>query len=268
MITEKSLPSHIKEVVLKYKLTDEDYEVFPSMIVVDGKRYYAIVYSSAGKLIIDEDGKVSPLNEVIKPALIVPAVLAVADSLKRFGVKWKSSYSISGLRRLNLVLEYFIKKFRKNAPEDVQQAMDAFHEIPNFLLEYQRIIVRCVDKAIDFLSKTNDREILTEEDYYRVRKYKNDMVRSAYRQNEIQLKTEKDRRIVLDYLASNIPWFHLKDWIYYGYLKFHASRMLSESKFPEEAKETKKLADLIFNEVPLEEDEEAPEILKEYRNPK
>lgn len=268
MITEESLPAHIKEVVFRYKHPGEKYEVFPSLIVVDGKRYYAIVYSSAEKLIICENGEVLPLNEVVKPALIVPATLAVANSIKNYGLKWNKSYSIGSLRRLERVLGYFIEKYGGKAPIDVQQAMEAFYNIPNTLLEHQTIIAKCVDEAINKITDSNDREILTEEDYYRLRRYKNVMVRSAYWQNEIQLRTEKDRRLVLEYLVSNISWFNLRDWIYYGYVKFHDIRMLSESKFPEEARETKELADLIFNEVPLEEHEEAPEILKEYRNPR
>jgi len=268
MITEENLPSHIKEVVFQYKQPGEKFEVFPSLIVVDGKRYYAIVYSSSKKLIICESGEVLPLNKVIKPALIVPAVLAVANSIKNFGVKWKNSYSVKSLRRLERILGYFKQKYRKKAPIDVQQAIEAFYEIPNTLLEHQRIIAKCVDEAINIIDDSSNREIFTEEDYYRLRKCKNDMVRSAYWQNEIQLRTEKDRTIVLDYLVSNIFLFNLMDWLRYGYIKFHDIRMLSESKFPEEARETKELADLIFKEVPLEEDEEAPEILKEYRNPK
>ncbi len=94
------------------------------------------------------------------------------------------------------------------------------------------------------------------------------MVRSAYRQSEIQLRTEKNRNVVLGYLASNISWFNLKDWLYYGYIKFHNSRMLSESNFPKEAQEIKELSDKIFYEVSLEEHEEASEILEQYRNPK
>lgn len=269
MITEESLPSHIKKVVFQYKRPEEQYEVFPSLIDVDGKRYYAIVYPpSYGRLIISEQGEVLPLKEVIKPALIAPAAEAAVSSLINFGSKWRKSYSLSSFRRLKLVLNYFIHKFRNKAPRNVQQAMNAFHEIPDILLELQETIAKCVDKGINLASKTNDREIFTEEDYYRLRKYKNDMVRSAYRQSEIQLRTEKNRNVVLGYLASNISWFNLKDWLYYGYIKFHNSRMLSESNFPKEAQEIKELSDKIFYEVPLEEHEEASEILEQYRNPK
>lgn len=269
MITETSLPPQIKKIVFQYKRPGESYEVFPSMIVVDEKRYFAIVYPpSYGRLIVGEKGEVLPLKEVIKPALIAPAAEAAASSLINFGLKWRKSYSISSFRRLESILQYFIQKFQTHAPVDVQQAMDVFQKIPDTLLQHQRVIVQCVDEGLNLASETNDREIMTEEDYYRLRKYKNDMVRSAYRQSEIQLRTEKDRKIVLEYLASKISRINLKDWLYYGYLKFHDSRMLSESHFPKEAQETKELADIIFKEVPLEEHEEAPDILEQYRNPK
>lgn len=64
MIEVKDLPQHVLDAIHKYKKENETFDVFPAMIVVNGRKYYFVEYHPSGQLMVNEDGKVPRFEEV------------------------------------------------------------------------------------------------------------------------------------------------------------------------------------------------------------
>lgn len=265
MLTEDQLPKHIKKAVNDFKSDEDfDFEVFPSKFLIDGDNYYAFNFRPSNeKLIVRDDGAVLPLEKIKKVALIMTAYNTSMIHFSDIGVKWVKQYDKKGLDKLCKRLMSIKKYIEKSSSDEILNSFDSFIDTIKKMIEYQVLIEESVHKGFQQGIKTNNQEVVTEEDYKRMRKYNLDMVRNAYLQNEIQLNTERDRRIVLQFLAKKPKY-----WPIYLYAKFHDIRMLS-AKDTEKVQTMNELKNMIFNEdVPLEEQPNAEEMLSKFRNPR
>lgn len=266
MLTEEGLPDYIKEIVNQFydKKRDRTFEVFPSQFLFDNDLYYIILFHpSMENLVIRDDGAVLPVEKIKKVAVIITAYNTSFINLKEIGGKWVRSNNKKEMKRLSQVLKG-MTKIAQSAPPEIKRSINSFQRLPGQILELREQLENCVREGIEWVSKTNDKEITTEDDYKAVRKFNEEMVRCAYRENEIQLKTEQDRKVVLRYLAKK-P----KKWPLYAYLKFHDMKMLS-SKHKEKVKDMEDLKNTIFRDqdLPIEERPGAESIISGLRNPK
>jgi hypothetical protein len=265
VITENTLPKNIESKVKKYfnPEKDFDYQVFPSKIFVDDKLYYSFIFRpSLETLLIQEDGVIPPKNEVKKVALFVSALNTSLHNISTIGFKWAKASDKKGLRKLSMVIKKIKSELENKASADIIRAIESFQYVIEMTLKHQEIIEKSVENGLRLAATTNDREIVTEDDYKKMRKYNLDMVRSAYLQNEIQLETESDRRIVLKYLLRKPKY-----WPLYLYIMYHDMKMLS-SRYPNKVREMQSIKNMIFEEdVPLEKQPNAEDVIRLLRNP-
>jgi hypothetical protein len=263
MLTKEKLPKHIKEQLKNFsREQDTDYEVFPSKIRINNQLYYQFVFiPSEQTLVLRDDGSVPTKGEAKDIALLASAYNTSFNHFIGIGFKWIKGHDRKGLEKLHVMLQSAVKNLEHQAPSQVKDALREFASLPAAIMEYQRKLEEAVEKGIDQADQTNDRELVTEEDYKIIREYNRQMVICAFEQNEIQLKTEKQRKIVLNYLAKKPRY-----WPLYLYLKWHDLKMLSKSKTNHfERDEVKQL--ISKEDRPLEENELAPEKIKKMRNP-
>lgn len=121
-----------------------------------------------------------------------------------------------------------------------------------------------VKEAKAIWDRTNHAELATEQDQIEMRKHIVDMTRAAYRQNEIQLRTEKERGMIWDYVSSN-KWS-----VGVGlYLTFRTYEKKMMKNSPLNRREAEELGNMVLSDdLPLEQHEHAQEVLQRLRNPR
>ncbi|SEN63076.1 hypothetical protein [Lihuaxuella thermophila] len=269
MISVSTLPPHIHKAVAPFNPNNDKYDVFPAKVNVGGKSYYAFVFKgNAERLIVEEDGTVPKLTEVIKPALIAPSYNTICGNIGKTGTRWVNTYKTGAFKRLQKALMYMKDKYLAKLDSVTIKSVDSFIHMIDEMNYYQNQLTNVVKSAISFADGTNKKELVTEEDYYTLRNYNVIMVRSAVNQNNIQLEAERDRVQAIQGLSAAIPLFNIKDWLILAYIRHHHKGFLSKTHYPQEAKEMEDLKRMVEVDKPLEQDDEADTILKKYRNPK
>jgi len=218
-------------------------------------------------LIIGESGEVPSIDEAKKPFLYGNGINTSVHALSTIGEKWRKSgmgRNYTGLKRLLSKLEKVIE----NGPEDVKQAFISFQKVPDVIIKHQKVIEKSVNEARQLTIDTRNREIVTVDDYKKMRGYQEDMVRSAYWQNDVQFKTAADREKVMDYLSSIKSITNWKAWWYYFQLKPYQKMMYTKEKNPKEYEEMQELSEEIFEDVPIEENPEVLDLIKNLRSPR
>ncbi|QKG83171.1 hypothetical protein GXN76_00970 [Kroppenstedtia pulmonis] len=270
MIKLSNLPIHILETVRSYERENEDIAVFPAKFYMDGYHYYYFEFApSDEQLIVREDGTVPPIKDVEKVFLNANGHNASIHALATIGESWRKTSTIRNYSKLKRLLKKVEELFRKiELSNDVKQALDSFKRVPDIIIKHQEVIERSVTRGRKDTVDMRKREVVTVEDYKRMRGYQVDMVRSVYWQNEIQFKTADDREKAMDYLASIRSFFNWKAWWLYLCLKPYRQNMYTQEKNPKEYQEMLELEKEIFEDTPIEENEEALYHLKYLRNPR
>jgi len=269
LITEKTLPQEIKEIALRYKEDKEKLDVFLVKVVVNDFGHYIIRYTpTKTSLVIRENGEVLPFNQAAKPVLISVAIDRAADTLQYGRLRWKNRSNVRVLKGIKNTVKHFMEKYQKNAPFHVQKSMEVFMKLPDKILEHQHMIDKCIDEGIEYIKNVVRQKIVTEDQFYQIKNYRNDMLRHGYWQNEVQFQTEEDRDVVLRYLDSKISPWNMFDRPVYWYLRFQNRNLLSKKKYPNEVLEMEKFRKYILEDLPLLKKEETQQILAKCKNPR
>lgn len=270
MIKLSNLPMHIFEVAKHYEKENENMEVFPAKMMMDGKSYYYFFYPPFGQLIVrEEDGVAPPVEEIKKIFIYCHGFNASVHTLATTGESWRKR-SMKKYNKLKVLLQKVEQLFQDiEAPDDAQQALASFQKAPDVIIKHQEVIERSVNSARKLTVDTRKRGVVTlEEDYPKMRGYQVEMVRSAYWQNMIQFQTAVDRETVMDYLASIRSLSNWKAWWLYLQLKTYQKNMYTQEKNPKEYQEFQELGEEIFEDIPLGENKELLEEVQYLRNPR
>src|SRR5690606_30848107 len=268
MIKLKNLPQNIFEVAKSYEQKGENMEVFPAKLHIEGKYYYYFAFTpSPYELVIGEKGDVPTVDEVKKAFLLGNGYNTSVIQLSTIGEKWRKSGMGRNYARLKRLLSK-VEKFIESGPEDVKRAFTSFQKVPDVIIKHQKVIERSVNQARRETVEMRKREIVTEDDYKRMRGYQEDTARSGFWQTDIQFKTAADREKVMDYLSSIKSITNWKAWWYYLQLKPYQKMMYTKEKNPKEYEEMQELSEEIFEDVPIEENPEVLDLIKNLRSPR
>jgi hypothetical protein len=266
MITIKNLPLLIKEVAQKYQRNDKRLHVFPSIFLIESNKYYLFMYEpSRDEIMISEDGNVHSKTEVKKSFLYAFGYNSSIENISNIGGSWVKSGTIQRYNKLNRILTKLESIIAGEAPDEVLKSLEVFKEASRTIIKEQENISHCVEKGLVLTVETNDREIVTIEDYKQMRRYNDSMVRSAYKQSQIQLDTEEDRKKVFDYVSNNKFSFGFK-------LVPIAIQLAPYKKYMRTSKtygsdEMVDIKIMISKDYNIEEDTEALAAVETLRNP-
>lgn len=261
MIRMHNIPEHIRTSLFQYYKESEKVDVFPSKFFIDGERYYYFTCAvNREQLIMKEDGTVPYFQQVKKAALICHSYNASIESIIHIGNKWVNSDKKERYAKLKAVLATLKEKL----PRELEHAYNAYIDAANIIIENQEIIERSVKMAKEIWDRTNLEELATEQDQVEMRKCIVDMTRAAYRQNEIQLKTEKERELIWNYVSSN-KW-SLGLGLYFSLRTYQKKMMKNTPANIREVEETGKM--VLGEDLPLEQHENAQAVLGRLRNPR
>lgn len=267
MIRMHNLPEHIKEALKPYYKLNEAPDVFPSKFRIEDEEYYYFTFAPAAEqLIIRADGTVPSFYEVQKEALIFNSYNVSIETIVNIGNKWIKSGKDGKYRKLKVILNEVKEKLGPFSPE-LENAFQAYYTTANKIIEYQDMIEEAVERATAIWDRTNLEEIATHQDQIDMRNCIVDMTRAAYRQNEIQLNTEQERKQIWEYVSSKRWSKGFAGWSLYTKLKPYQNYMMKNT--PENVKQANELGKMVLNDdLPLEHHENAEGVLKCLRNPK
>lgn len=261
MIRMHNIPEHISKSLRDYYKDNEKPDVFPSKFLIDGERYYYFTCAiNPEQLVMKDDGAVPFFQQVKKVALICHSYNASIETIIHIGNKWVKSGKKSKYEKLKEVLTALSKKL----PTELANAYHTYVATADTILENQAIIERAVERGTAIWDRTNLEEIVTEQDQIEMRKCIVDMTRAAHRQNEIQLRTEKEREMIWNYVSS-------KKWSVglglYLDLKSYQKNMMKNT--PENTREAEEIGKMVLgDDLPLEKHENAHDVLGRLRNPR
>ena len=267
MIRMHNLPESIKDSLKRYYKKNETPDVFPSKFKIENEMYYYFAFAPAAEqLIIKEDGTVPPFHQVQREALIFNSYNVSIETIINIGNKWVKSNKEENYQKLKIVLKE-IKEKLGPLPSELDSAYEAYFMTAEKILEFQTIINESVKRAKEIWDRTNLEELATEQDQINMRKCIVDMTRAAYRQNEIQLKTEREREQIWKYVSAKRWPFSFVGWNLYIKLMSYQKNMMKNT--PYDVKEANEIGKMVLNDdLPLEQHENAKGVLRNLRNPK
>ncbi|WP_137744503.1 hypothetical protein [Robertmurraya siralis] len=261
MLNMGNIPEHIRTSLKNFYKQNEKPDVFPSKFQVNGEYYYYFTFAPAKEqLIMKEDGTVPYFHEIKREALIFNNYNISIESLIAVGGKWVKSDKRKNYEQLLNIL----KDLKKKLPTDLNSSYNSYVMTAERILEEQSNIEMTVQKATEIWDRTNHEELATEQDQIDMRQCIVDLSRAAYRQNEIQLRTEKEREIIWNYVSSN-KW-SIGLGLYLNLKKYQKNMMKNTPENIREAEETGKM--VLGEDLPLEKHENAEQVWKQLRNPR
>ncbi|MBN3553067.1 hypothetical protein JYA63_02190 [Fictibacillus nanhaiensis] len=266
MITIKSLPDHILNIAKGFQENNKQIHVFPSLLDIEGDRYFYFRFSpKRGQLIVREDGAVLPINQV-KKAFVYGLVYNTSfENITKFGLKWVESGTLQRYQKLCRILTKLSSTIHQQAPQEVINSLTNFKECADEIIKEQKNIEFVVGKSFELASKTNDLELVTMDDCIQMRIYNESMVRSAFRQNEVQLETEEDRARVFKYIWTKKFSYNLKLLPIFVQLFPYKNHMRTSQTIGSDEMESIKI--MISKDLIIEQSEDALAALNTLRNP-
>lgn len=266
MLTYQSLPDHIKKVAGAYNYSNEKIDCLPSKLHYEGNVYYVIEYEpSLHELFVYEDGEVAPFEEVRRATLIVRAYQTGGNSLMQIGGRWLKAPTLKRYRKLQEKLKTIKEKIGSDMPDEALNQLNRVMNAAKSIVEDQELIFDCVSKGTDLIVKANETEMVTEQIQKEVRMYVVEVARAAVRQNQVQLDTEMDRRNLLAFLDKVAL---KKPSILMSYLWFKKNEPNMLNSKTEMAKEMPMLKEMVKEDTPIDQLENAEELIALIRNPK
>lgn len=261
MIRMHNIPEHIRASLNQYYKENEKPDVFPSKFLIEGEKYYYFTCAlNPEQLIMRDDGTVPYFQQIKKEALICHSYNASIETIIHIGNKWVKS----GKKGKYESLQVTLTALKEKLPPEMASAHHTYVVTADTILKNQAIIDHSVKKATEIWDRTNLEELATEQDQIEMRKYIVDMTRAAYRQNEIQLKTENDRVLIWKYVSSN-KW-SIGLGLYLN-LRTYQKNMMKNT--PENIKEAEELGRMVLgDDLPLEQHENAQDVWGRLRNPR
>lgn len=261
MIRMHNIPENIQASLKKYYKESEKPDVFPSKFHINGEYYYYFTFAPAAEQLIMKDNGVVPFfHEVEREALIFNSYNISIETIIDVGSKWVKSKKRSNYEKLLRILH----DLKRKLPPELSTAYHSYLMTAESILEDQSLIEKSVQRATEIWDRTNSEELATEQDQIEMRKCIVDMGRAAYRQNEIQLRTEKDREIIWNYVSSN-RW-SVGLGLFYKLKAYQKNMMKNSQENIREAEEIGKMA--LRDDLPLEKHDNAERVWKQLRNPR
>ncbi|WP_066300883.1 hypothetical protein [Bacillus sp. FJAT-29937] len=267
MIRMNNLPEHIKNSLKPFYKQNETPDVFPSMFKIDDEIFYYFTFAPiAEQLIMKEDGTVPSFHQVQKEALIFNSYNVSIETVANIGKKWAESGKKEKYQKLIEVLNEIKEKLGPFSPE-LENAFQAYYMTAKEIIEFQTIINESVKRATAIWDRTNLDELATHQDQIDMRNCIVDMTRAAYRQNEIQLKTEYEREQIWGFVSSKRWAKGITGMGLYLKLKPYQKDMMKNTS--ENVNQANELGKMVLNDdLPLEQHENAKGVLTSLRNPK
>lgn len=268
MIRMHNIPEDIKEALRPYYKDGEKPDVFPSKFRINNELYYYFTFAPAAEqLIMKDDGTVPDFHDIRRDvALICNSYNVSIETIASIGKKWVQSGKKENYQKLRNILRD-TQKTLSPFPNDVEAAWDSYLSAVDQIIDNQDAIQEAVDDAIIIWDRTNLQELATEQDQIDMRKCIVKMTRAAYRQNEIQLQTEKDREKVWEFVSSKRWPFNMSGWSVYVKLKPYQKYMMKNTAFNmNEAEEVGRM--VLSEDLPLEQHENANDVWQHLRNPR
>src|SRR5690606_40274086 len=111
------------------------------------------------------------------------------------GLRWKRDQRVFiGIKN---TVKHFMKKYQKDAPAQVENAMKMFVELPDQIMEHQHKIEESVLEGIKYMKNMGYRGIVTEDDMNQIKKIRNEM-RSEEHTSELQSRENLVCRLLLE----------------------------------------------------------------------
>lgn len=261
MIRMDNIPEHIRDSLKNYYKENEKPDVFPSRFQINGEFYYYFTFAPAKEqLIMKDNGQVPFFHEVEREALIFNNYNISIEAIIDVGSRWVKSNKRSNYEKLLTILQ----DLKGKLPAELSSTYDTYVMTATSILEDQSVIEKAVQRATDIWDRTNREELATEQDQIDMRKCIVDMARAAYRQNEIQLRTERDREQIWNYVSSH-RW-SVGLGLYYKLKSYQKNMMKNSKENIREAEITGKM--VLGDDLPLEQHENAQQVWKQLRNPR
>jgi hypothetical protein len=267
MIRMHNIPDSIKESLKPYYKEREKPDVFPARFNIGGKLYYYFAFAPAEEqLVMENDGTVPLFEEVKNIAVITNSFNVCIETFETIGTKWLKANRIENYVKLKEILLQIESKLGP-FPQDVEKAYRVFEEVPDKIIEYQKVIEESVKKADQLWERGKESQLVTEEDEKEMHGYLVDMIRAQVHQNDIQLQTENERKIIYDYVSSKKGLFNFTALNLAKKLKPYEKHMFTSNS--EGAKGWSELRHSVFNDdLEAERQKNAVLVYRKLRNPR
>lgn len=262
-----NIPNHIKEALRPYYKDGEKPDVFPSKFEIHHQLYYYFTFAPAAEqLIMKDDGTVPYFHEIQDTALICNSYNVSIETIASIGKKWVESGKRENYEKLRNILRD-AQKGLAPLPPDVEAAFHSYLRTADQIIDLQNAVQEAVDDAIIIWDRTNLQELATQQDQIDMRKCIVKMTRAAYKQNEIQLQTEKDRERVWEFVSSRRWPFNMSGWSVYFKLRPYQKNMMKNT--PSNIREAEEVGRMVLEEdLPLEQHENVNDVWQHLRNPR
>lgn len=267
MIRMHNLTENIKDALKPYYNENEKPDVFPAKFLFKGELYYYFTFAPAAEqLILRNDGSAPFFEEIKEEALLANNFNVCIEKFVHIGAKWATANRLGNYENYKNILGQIERKLGP-LPEDVQKAYDVVKHVPDIIIENQHQIVDAVKKADDLWKVASDKELVTDLDEEKMESYLVEMIQAQVRQNDIQIKTENERKLISEFVSSKKKRFNLNACILSIRLKPFDKNMFSSSH--EHAGEWDEFRDMaLYSNRKAEEVKDHYLVFDKLRNPK
>ncbi|WP_298473471.1 hypothetical protein [uncultured Psychrobacillus sp.] len=266
MIRMHNLPENIKEALKPYYNKKEKPDVFPAKFSFKGELYYYFTFAPAAEqVILRNDGSAPYFEEIKEEALLANNFNVCIEKFVHIGAGWATANRLGNYENYKNILTQ-IKRKLGPFPEDVQKAYDVVKHVPDIIIENQHQIVDAVKKADELWKVASDKELVTDQDEEKMESYLVEMIQAQVRQNDIQMKTDEERRIISEFVSLK-KWVNLHAFILSIRLRPFDKYMFSRNH--EDAGEWAELRDMaLYSNRKAEEVKDHHLIFDSLRNPR
>lgn len=267
MIRMENLPENIKHALRPYYKEDEIPDVFPAKFSFKGELYYYFTFAPAEEqLILRIDGSVPLFEEIKEEALLANNFNTCIEKFVKIGAPWAVANRVGNYENYQDILSQIEKKLGP-FPEDVQRAYDVVKQVPGIILDNQRQIVEAVKKADELWLRRSQEELVTDKDEALMESYLVEMIQAQVRQNDIQIKTDNERRKISEFVSSKRGFMNIAAMKLSLRLKPFEKYMFSRDH--EDADEWEELSKLALTSNRKEEEvKDHYKVFNKLRNPK
>jgi hypothetical protein len=267
MIRMHNLPENIKVSIKPFFKENETPDVFPAKFNIGGTLYYYFTCApTEEQLIVEVSGTVPLFEEVKEAAIIMNNYNSYIETFVSIGSKWVKADRIENYTKLKALLSDIENKLGP-FPQDVETAYKIFETVPDIIIENQIVIEESVRKADYLWQKARESLIVTDDEEKEMHGYLGDMVRAQVKQNDIQLQTEKERKIISDYVSSKKGFLNFSAMNLARKLKPYEQNMFNSQSKDAEGWEV--LRHSVLNaDIEAERQKNAGIVLSKLRNPR
>ncbi|MED3744766.1 hypothetical protein I6J18_12440 [Peribacillus psychrosaccharolyticus] len=267
MIRMHNLPENIKNALKPYYKEGEKPDVFPAKFSFKGELYYYFTFAPAEEqLILRNDGSAPFFEEIKEGALLANNFNTCIEKFVHIGAPWAVANRKGNYENYQDILNKIERKLGP-FPEDVQKAYHVVKQVPGIIIENQRQILEAVKKADELWLIRSQEELVTDQDEALMESYFVEMIQAQVRQNDIQIKTEKERKKISEFVSSKKGFLNLTAIILSLRLKpFEKNMFSSNHEHADEWGEFSKL--VLTGNRKAEEVKDHYKVFNKLRNPK